>query len=222
MIALFGALVPMSVSAIAADDGRKGEAFMSTPHLFEFDITAQPLASALEAYSGVTGIETLYDSAVARSVQSATVRGQFTAVDALRMLLKETSLSARSIAQDAVTVEPERNQAQLGVDPTPDKSDHRLYYSLIQAGLERAFCDDSELQPGRYRAVLRFSIGADGRVRQPNLVGTTGSQDRDRLIVRALEHVSLGSSPPADLQQPIVVVVLPGSSGTALDCLSAR
>lgn len=205
---------------IAAAQAESGTASLTVSRQFAFDIPAQPLATALEAYSSVTGIETLYDSAVARERRSAAVRGSFTAVDALRMLLSGTLLSARLIAQDAVTIELPPAAAQPAMGPAPDKSAYRLYYSLIQAGLERAFCKDDQLRPGSYRAVLKFTIAANGQIRQPSLVGTTGNDDRDRIIARALDGVSIGRPPPADLQQPIMMVILPQSSGHVPKCAS--
>ncbi len=189
-----------------------------------FDIPAQPLVGALEALSSVTGIETIYDSTIARGRWSTAVQGKFTAAYALRMMLIGTSLSARLISYDAFTVEFQKAPApaQGATDHTPDTSEHRSYFGLIQAGLERAFCKDNQLRPGSYRVVLKFTIAANGQIRQPSVVGTTGSEDRDRMILQTLENVSLGSSPPADLQQPIMMVILPQSSGAALNCASIR
>lgn len=213
-------LLTAHLSLIAATRAEADAASPAGSLQFAFDIPAQPLAIALEVYSRVTGIETLYDSAIAYERRSAAVQGSFNSVDALRLLLAGTSLSARSIAQDAVTVEMPSVAIQSVVDPTPDRSAHRVYYSLIQAGLERAFCKDDQLRPGTYRAVLKFIITADGQIRQPGVVGTTGDDDRDRMIARALNGVSIGSSPPADLQQPIMMVILPQSSGHIPKCAS--
>jgi hypothetical protein len=138
------------------------------------------------------------------------------------MMWTGTSLSARSISQNAVTIELQQSPVRTAVEPAPSQSEHRLYFSLIQAELERAFCRESQVRPGGYRAVLRFSIAANGQIRQPSLVGTTGSDDRDRMILRTLGSASLGSAPPPDLQQPILMVILPQSSGTVLDCASVQ
>ena len=133
--------------------------------------------------------------------------------DALRTLLTGISLSARLIAEDAVTIEPPPPLAQA--EPAPENSAHRLYYSRIQAGLEQAFCKDNQVRPGGYRALLKFTIAADGQIRQPKVVGTTGSEARDRMIAQTLDGVELGSPPPADLRQPIMMVILPQTCGRA-------
>lgn len=207
---------------IALGQVEAGTASLTASRQFTFDIPAQPLATALEAYSSVTGIETLYESAVARERRSGAVRGSLTAFDALRMLLSGTSLSARSIAQDAVTIEQPPVSAQRAAGPSPDKSAHRVYYSLIQGSLERALCRDDQIRPGSYRAVLKLTIAANGLIRQPSLVGTTGNVDRDHMIAQALDGVSIGSSPPADLLQPVIMVILPQSSGYVLKCAAIR
>jgi hypothetical protein len=221
-IILWAALIIAPISAFAASEEAGRVTPIRASGQLAFDIPAQPLVSALEAYSSVTGIETIYDSAVARGRRSRAVQGKFTAMDALRTMLLGTPLSARPISQDAFTIEVQQGPAQAAMDQTPDKIDHRSYFGLIQAGLERAFCKDNQIRPGSYRVVLRFTIAANGQIRQPSVVGTTGSEDRDRMILRTLENVSLGSSPPADLQQPIMMVILPQSSGAALNCASIR
>jgi hypothetical protein len=218
-IGIWVALVP-PVCGFAASDTEAGGTSVSASRRFAFDIPDQPLASALEAYSSVTGIETLYDSAVARERRSAAVHGNFTAADALRMMLMGTSLSARLIAPDAVTIELSQRPAQAAAGSSPDQNAHQIYFGLIQAGLERAFCKDSQVRPGGYRAVLKFRIAANGQIREPSVVGTTGDDERDRMILRTLDGLSLGNSPPAGLQQPIMMVILPQSSGTVLNCAS--
>jgi hypothetical protein len=185
---------------------------------FVFEIPAQPLVDALDAYSSVSGFETLYDSAIARGRRSNAVHGTFTAAEALRIMLVGTSLSARLISQDAVTIEPQQRPVETALAPPPEQSVHRFYFGLIQAALEHAFCRENNIRPGGYRVVLRFSISASGQLIEPNLVVTTGDAERDRSILRALGDVRLGSAPPADLQQPISLVILPQSAGTSIDC----
>lgn len=221
-ITIWASLIVIPISGFAASEVVASGTSISASGQFAFDIPAQPLVSALESYSSMTGVETLYDSAVAHGRLSTAVQGKFTAIDALRMMLVGTSLSARSIAQDAVTLELQQAPARVAMDQAPDKNEHQLYFGLIQAGLERAFCKNSQLRPGGYRAVLKFTIATNGQIRQPSLVGTTGNEDRDRMILRTLENVSLGGSPPADLQQPIMMIILPQSSETVLSCTSVR
>ncbi len=219
-LVVFSAFLAAAIAGLDASAADEGDtaASVSVSRKFAMNIPAQPLASALQAFSSVTGIETLYDSAVARERRSTAVVGTFTASEALQLLLAGTRLSARAIAQDAVTIEQAQASAHVVVGPPPDRSANRLYFGVIQAGLERALCDEEQVRPGGYRAVLKFTIAADGQIRQPSLVGTTGNEQRDRIIARKLDGVSLGVPPPADLQQPIMIAILPQPSGTARSC----
>lgn len=218
LAAALAIVVGLSVIAAAGSDMSAAPPTSAARQLV-FDIPAQPLVSALEAYSNVTGIETLYDSMVARDRRSAAVKGTFTVSHALGILLSGSTLSARAIAPDAVTIEVPQTDAQIA-GPTVEKSTHRRYFGLVQAGLEQAFCNDPQLRPGDYRAVLRFMVAANGHIREPRVIGTTGSNFRDREIARTLESVVVGSPPPADLPQPIMMVILPQTSGTVLNCAS--
>jgi hypothetical protein len=213
-------LTPPSGFAAPAFGGTEGALLASAQ--FALNIPAQPLANALEAFGKATGIETLYDSAVAQGRRSTFVKGRFTAADGLRLMLSGTSLSARAISHDAITIELPQESYPAAKAPAQEKSAHRNYFGLIQSGLTRAFCNEADIQPGDYRAVVKFSIAANGQVLQPSVVGTTGSSDRDRQILRALNAVSLGTSPPPDLKQPIMFVILPQSAGMVLDCASVQ
>jgi TonB C terminal len=185
---------------------------------FIFDIPAQSLAGALDTYSAVTGLEILYGSDIANERSSSTVRGTFTTVVALRRLLAGTNLAARAIAQNAVTIESAPLAAASIPQPAPDNSPHRYYYSLIQTEVRAVFCEENEIRPGSYRALLKFMVAANGRIRQSTLVGTTGNDERDQAIIRALDATSLESPPPVDLPQPIMMVILPQSSGNVSSC----
>lgn len=188
-----------------------------------FDIPAQPLADALDAYSAATELELLYDSAIVGQLRSTAVHGEFTPADALRLLLGDTALMARAIAEDAVTIEvPSQLRVNHHLEPAPEKSAHHKYYALIQSVLARALCTDDQLRPGGYRAVLSFTIGGNGQIVGSRVVGTTGSDGLDRMIVHALNRMELGRPPPPGLQQPIMMIVLPQSSGMVLDCASIR
>ncbi|TXH37005.1 MAG: TonB-dependent receptor [Rhodospirillaceae bacterium] len=71
----------------------------------QFDIPAQALASALVAYSDVTGIQFFFDSSLARGLQSPGVSGSMKAEDALRQLLAGTGMTYRFTNAGTVTLE---------------------------------------------------------------------------------------------------------------------
>lgn len=186
-----------------------------------FDIPAQPLADALEAFSSVSGIELFYDSGLVRARQSAEVSGLLTPDDALRVMLAASPLSARSIASDAMTIVAQGETA-AAIEPMPEQSAHHHYFALIQSGLAKSFCSNEMLRRADYRAIVRFRIDRRGGLREMRLVGTTGDGVRDKAIAGALERIQLRMPPPVDLPQPIVIVVLPRSQGRSFDCWSAQ
>jgi TonB family protein len=191
----------------------------SMSHQFAFDIPAQPVVSALDAFSTATGLEVLYGSSIALGRRSTAVHGTLTGTEALRLLLAGTGLSGRSIGQNAVTIEAvSQNHVPPQAEPPAGKSAHQRYYGLIQTALERQFCKNSEIRPGQYRAVLKFTVAPNGQIRQSSLVGSTGDRERDRAITRTLDTIAIEVKPPADLPQPIMMVILPQSSGNVLNC----
>ncbi|RTL63026.1 MAG: hypothetical protein EKK41_24240 [Hyphomicrobiales bacterium] len=207
---------------VASTTSAAAQTFASRDTL-RFDLQPQPLAAALNAYSATTGLEILYDSAVVGQRRSSAVQGGFSPAEGLRKLLAGTGLTAVAIAKDAVTIqEPPVARPPVDPDLLPERSAHRSYYGAMQLALEQAFCRDAELQPGDYRAVMTFKIAGDGRINGARLLGTTGSPDRDEKILHALEGLSLESPAPADLAQPIMMVILPRASGTSLECTTAR
>lgn len=65
-----------------------------------FDLVAQPLVSALERYSAISGFQVIYDGTLVLGLRSAAVKGIFTPKAALQMLLEGTGLSPRYMAAD--------------------------------------------------------------------------------------------------------------------------
>ena len=66
-----------------------------------FNIPAQSLASALNAYSITTLYEVVYNGQLAVGRQSAAVKGNFTPEAALQLLLEGTGLLPHYMAADA-------------------------------------------------------------------------------------------------------------------------
>ena len=178
-----------------------------------FDIPAQPLASALDAYATGTGIETFYDSEFTRGRRSTAVKGILAADVALRILLEGTGLTEVSSGN------------AFAVVAAPGKSQHggaRLtefgsYYSVLQAGVARAFCRHAETIPGDFRAVIRFSVGSSGELQDLRLLSSTGDLRRDAIIADELRGVSFDAPPPR-LPQPVTMMVAPRPAERTGDC----
>jgi len=65
--------------------------------VIDFDIAAQPLDKALDAFGNASGIQIFYETSVTAGHRSTAVKGTLAPMTALRTLLRETGLTARVI-----------------------------------------------------------------------------------------------------------------------------
>ena len=70
-----------------------------------FNIPAQALAGALTRFSATTGLQVLYESDIAEQIQTAELKGSYTAEQALRKLLQGSGLNYRYSNDKTVTLE---------------------------------------------------------------------------------------------------------------------
>jgi hypothetical protein len=195
-----------------------------------FDIPSQPLASALEQYSTTTGIVGLYRGNLAIGRMSNTVVGRFTPAAALVLLVRDHGLFVEYVAPNAFVIIPARDEAPLMkaassvANAALSRQDamQRRYSSLLQAKVNDSLCARPEARPGDYRIVLNFQIGADGTIQRLRLLGSSGTERRDRAIIDALQGLAVGEGPPAPMAQPFTMIILPTSSGGTVDCLSVE
>lgn len=212
------ALVLMAGSAATAigQTGSRGLAQAEIPTGFE--VAAQPLASALEAYAAATGLQVLYDADLAAGRKSTSVNGVLMPDVALRVLLEGTGLTVfytdNAFAIAPVPANGQRN-GHLGGSVW---SERVPYFALVQAAIEHAFCQEAETIPGQYRAAIRFRIGTSGEVLFPQLLGSTGDTGRDRTIAELLRHLSIERSPPPGMPQPLTMIVSPRAPAQSGDC----
>lgn len=71
-----------------------------------FDIPAQPLPSALDAFAEQTHVQMLYKMEAVQGLQSARVSGEFTREEALQTLLQGTGLSFQPGGPNTFTLQP--------------------------------------------------------------------------------------------------------------------
>lgn len=178
-----------------------------------FDIAAQPLASALEQYSALTGKDLLYNSNLASGRMSKGVRGAMSADAALAVLLHDTGLAAFRHASGSILLSPTPVALETSVSPVVAS-----YYGRIQAGLRAALCRESLARPGRYRIAMRLSIDGGGHLTRYEQFGSGGSAEVDEAIQRAVSQLGFGAAPPEGLRQPIVIVILPQAPGVTMGC----
>ncbi|RTL72988.1 MAG: hypothetical protein EKK41_01765 [Hyphomicrobiales bacterium] len=203
-IAVFG----MAGSQGACGSGRATTVSARASDLVVFDLPAQPLATAIESYSVLTGWQVIYESGLSSGRQSAPVKGTLAPAEALRLMLVGTRLVPEFMAADGATLIPDPMAAEQSSVGEP-AARFRDYYGRIQAGLEREFCTDEILGYGGYRIPIGFWIGASGSVVQSKALGSTGRAEIDVAFDRAVRRLALGRPPPEGFAQPVVILVTP-------------
>jgi hypothetical protein len=176
-----------------------------------FDIPAQPLDAALEAYTRATGLQVLYRNALTVSRTSAAVSGRFTPQAALDRLLSGTNLAARYTTESAFTL-----IAVTVAEKTVLEYD--VFLGGVQQRIVASLCGGSTTRPGDYRVALQFSIGPTGALYGTSLLGSSGDHVRDQAIAAALTGLVVGHGPPVDMPQPVTMLIRPGRVGGESDC----
>lgn len=208
--------VVMYPAVLVAESGR----------LQNFDFPSQPLGNALEAFGAKTGMFAAYDAKLVGGRISSPVKGEFTPVAALEALLAATGLEADYTADNAfVIVQPsafrqvQRDPKQVGKAGLSQlTASERRFSAQLQHAVQNALCADARTRQTDYRAAMRFRIDASGMMHSFKLLGTTGDTGRDAAIVAVASRASVAGPPPAGMQQPFALVVLPHASGHSADC----
>ena len=179
----------------------------------DFNIPAQPLATALEQYGSVTGRNALYNSNLLVGRRSTAVQGQISSDTALATLLEGTGLIARRLTADSFLLS--LNPVETAPVAQPAVTD---YYGRIQVGLQKVLCAAGNARPGSYRIGMRLWIDGSGDVTRFERVGSVGAPEIDDGIDRALRRLQIVAAPPPGIAQPISVVVRPQAPGVTMGC----
>jgi len=176
----------------------------------DFDIPAQSLASGLDRYAAVAQRPVVFPDELVAGRMSAPVRGRYTPQAALRAMLEGSGLEVDDVSggrNQAFVLQP---AARSAPEPAaPAGREHRRYDGLVQARVWGALCASPRTAPGGYRAVLRFRLDAEGRVRQANLLASSGDGQRDAAMLAVLESLRIDQPPPRTLAQPLILAILP-------------
>ena len=182
-----------------------------------FALPPQPLAEALATFSTQTGYSVLVESELAENRRTAGVYGELAPRDALQRLLTGTGLVARYSGGNAFSLmraeKPEPAAVEAGQSPLASLP----FGTALQVSLTRALCRAQPDEFGRYRVGLQLWINEDGRVIDVRLLGAGGDKRRDTDLVMALRGLVLDASPPAELAQPVTILLTPRSD-PADDC----
>ena len=219
------ALLVAGMLAAHAEDGRVARP--SEP--IEFNIPAESLANALQAYGQATGIQVLYESNSAVSRMSAAVQGKFAADTALNLLLAGTDLKVRYIRPDAITLAlPDADGPGAVSSVAPSASSDmslgtlhvrgsrdgdeaarlRDYSQSVQMDIQNALRKNAKTRDGSYRAVLDLWIDPASTIERTELYRSTGDRERDVAVATTLHGVTISRPVPVNTPQPIRVVIV--------------
>jgi hypothetical protein len=194
-----------------------------------FDIPAQALASALQAYGQQTGVQVLYESSSAAGRRSSAVEGIFAPDAALDLLLTGTDLRARYSRRDAITLAlpntegigslpPESPLAtsdlSLGTLRVRGSSDNdaaaRLqdYSQRVQMDIQNALRKNAKTRDGNYRAVLDIWVDPARTIERTELFRSTGDRERDAAVTATLRGLTISKPAPANMPQPVRLVIV--------------
>ncbi|MGO4712707.1 secretin and TonB N-terminal domain-containing protein [Bradyrhizobium sp. 2TAF24] len=178
-----------------------------------YDIPAQDLARALNAYATASGLQVLYETALAAGRSSTAVKGRMTPDAALQLLLSGSGLVSRRTDVDAITLYAEKPPDAA---PAPARPDPR-FLGVLQGAVLGALCGTEETRPGTYRAALQLWITPAGAITRAALLGSTGDVRRDAALQRLLPGTVVGAPPPG-LGQPVTLVIGPRAGGARPEC----
>jgi hypothetical protein len=199
----------------------------TVPEPIGFNIPAQSLASALQAYGERTGVQVLYESNSATGRKSAAVEGNFTAEQALNLLLAGTDLKVQYTHPDAITlalpsatadrppVSPlgsaDLSLGTLRVRASNDGDDAgRLhdYTESLQIDIQKALQKHIRTRGGSYRAVLDLWIDRSRTVQRTEVFRSTGDVERDTAVASVLRGLTISRPAPANTPQPVRIVIV--------------
>lgn len=191
--------------------------------LFDFDIPAQPLDAALDQYAQITGQPAVFPSELVDGRIGSAVAGRYSAESGLQMLLQGTGLMAAQRSSRLGQTFVLQPHAVPAAD-APRGGFTALfaeegYAGLVQSRIWQSLCADERTRPDDYSALLRFQLGADGRLHHARLLGSSGDADRDVALLDALRRVRIGRAPPPGIAQQLLTLALtPDDPVNGLQC----
>jgi hypothetical protein len=183
-----------------------------------FDIPAQSLETALEAFGELSRMQVLYETTLTTGRRSSAVKGTFTRGAALQQLLAGTGLELTYTGERAFTLTPIRIAARSNMVA----ANYNRFLGTIQTTVLSALCRNPETRPGAFRLAMQFWVANSGRIEEPRLLGSTGANRRDAAIVDILQRLAFGEAPPSDMPQPITIVLRAGPEDARDECENAR
>lgn len=184
-----------------------------------FNIPSQPLADALVAYGGTTGLEVYYDGALAAGRRSTMVVGKFTPLDGLERLLRGTGYVPRVTGPDTLTLEPSRSVVLPGRVSNALIRRYEPYFTALQTRIAKALCGLDTGAPNEI--IVSFVVSESGVIVGAEPLIPSGNPARDVAIAANLRGLHIDEAPPSDLPQPVTMAIYPSSAGETLGCGAA-
>jgi hypothetical protein len=189
----------------------------------KFNIAAQPMSDALQAYSIATGAQVLFETSSVDDYRCVPVQGEFTADAALQMMLANTDLKVRYTRASAITIvrasdpdadePPEHALASAdfalntlnvnGGTPAGDRNRMDEYIGTVQADIQRALKRTARGRVSEYRAEVKLWVDQSRTVQRAELSRSSGNKDRDTIVVSTLQGLVLSQPAPTNTPQPI-------------------
>jgi hypothetical protein len=220
-----GICAVLLIGSICAVDAQQRET-VAVPAPIEFHISAQPLASALQAYGERTGVQVLYESNSAAGRRSVSVEGNLTPEDALNLLLTGTDLKVQYVRPDAITLALSTARADrppasplatadlslgtLQVRATNEGDDASALHDFnesLQADVQKALQKNIGTRGGSYQLVVDLWIDSSRMIQRTQLLRSTGDQDRDVAVAVALRGLTVSRTAPATVPQPVRIAI---------------
>jgi hypothetical protein len=212
LIGVLAVMVILSASAHAQSPGIEPE--------LRYDIPAQSLDAALDAYGSTSGMQLLYETALTAGRRSTAVKGRHTAAAALRLLLSRTGLDFEYTGERAFTLVAAGlpRDGAAAAAPRSRLAEYGRFLGVVQTGVMGALCAHAETRPGPFRLAMQFRITGSGHVAKPALLSSTGKASRDAAIIDTIAHLTFSESAPAGMPQPVTMLLTAGAPGGEDGC----
>ncbi|ABR91103.1 Uncharacterized conserved protein [Janthinobacterium sp. Marseille] len=191
--------------------------------LIRFDLPEQSLETTLVTFGGLTGYSVLVASNLAAGRTATAVYGDFEPREALQKLLVNTGLVARYSGSNAFTLALDSEAETTAPANAGEGATNRMvlgkggYAMVLQSSLTRILCRAQPDAFGRYRVAFQIWLNSDGSVQDTRLLESSGLKERDVLLQKALRHAAMDVAPPANLPQPVSILLTPRPDPAA-DC----
>jgi hypothetical protein len=218
--------ISLAVSfCVVASSARTEVSPLPPTEILAFSISAQPLASAIQAFSQASGVEVFYESSIVAGRKSSGIDGQYSREAALKALLGRADLTIRFTRPNAVVLSdpnarvghPSRrtNSFDLSLDAIRvtagvergGERQLREFGNTVQNEVETVLRKNNRIRSGNYRIRVKLWIDPSRTIRRAELAQSTGDRERDTAITDVLKGFVISQVPPPNTPQPIRVIV---------------